>query len=84
MPRIQNPDLLDEGFVRLARGDIPEGLRSRDWTGDWFDRSGRGARWRQGERAEHAEVPVFAGQKGCSVIHFGPWTPTFSPAKTPV
>jgi hypothetical protein len=34
MARILNTDQLRRGFIRLTRGDIPEGLRSRALIGE--------------------------------------------------
>ena len=56
---------------------------SRGWTGGWCAPSGRGVRWRQGERADVREAPVLAGQSLKRVIHSGAWTPTPSAARTP-
>jgi hypothetical protein len=44
VPRVQNLDLIDRRLVSLTTGDIPEGLRSTELTGETHViRSGRNA-----------------------------------------
>lgn len=70
-----------DGVMRMSSRSWRRCLKG--WIGDWSGQSGRGVRWRRGDHRQAREVSVFAGPKGCSMIHFGTWTPTLSPAKTP-
>jgi transposase len=71
-----------DGVMRMSSAQLAALFESRDWTGGWCGRSGRGVRWSRDDRLEAWSAPVLAGRNGIGVIHFRAWMPTPSAART--
>ena len=83
MARIPNLDQLHRGFVKLTRGDIPEGLRLKGSTGGLFDPSARAVQNLRDDRDELTRRPVSTWRKRREYDSLRAWTSLLSRKKTP-